>query len=80
MYMQAFLANLLVGRFFGERPASADFRANNSGFVKIVRLCENFLTTGFGWKILHLQYGICFNRSNYAYTITMTTNRFLNVF
>ena len=47
---------------------------------KIVRLRGNFLTRRFGWKILHLQFAICFNRSNYLYTITITTNRFWNVF
>ena len=41
---------------------------------------SNFLTTRFGWKILHLQFAICFNRSNYIYTNTITTSGFLNVF
>ena len=39
MYMQASLTYLLVGRFFGERTASANFRVNNSGVCEKLSAC-----------------------------------------
>ena len=46
MYLQAFLTNLLVGRFFGEGTASANFQANNSGGFEKLSACVGISSLG----------------------------------
>ena len=46
MYLQAFLTNLVVGRFFGEGTASANFQANNSGSFEKLSACVGISSLG----------------------------------
>ena len=44
--MQAFLINLLVGSFFGEGTASANFQVNNSGVCEKLSACVGISSLG----------------------------------
>ena len=46
MYMHAFLTNLMVGRFFGEGKASANFQANNLGVCRKFSSCVGMSALG----------------------------------
>ena len=46
MYMQAFLTNLLVGSFFGEGTASANFQVNNSRVCEKLSACMGISSLG----------------------------------
>ena len=80
MYMHAFLPNLLAGRFFGEGTASADFRANNPRVCGNLFACVKISALGDFIENLAFTKWDLFNGSNYVYTITITTNKFFNVF
>ena len=66
-----------MSRFFDEVTVSTDFRTNNPKLGLLV--CE-FPHLETGWKTFHLQVAISLERSNYVYTITITTSEFFNVF
>ena len=46
MYMQAFLINLLVGSFFGEGTASANFQVNNLRVSEKLAACLGISSLG----------------------------------
>ena len=80
MYMQDFLHNLLMGRFFSEETASVDFLANNTRVYGSLSACMK--TSSLGNLVQNLAFASwnIFSRSNYVYSITVTTNKLFNAF